>query len=219
MGEDKTDSGSVIDIVQKMVQEGQPREKILSTLKDLGVNDEQSKRLLLIAEADTFTLLKKEIGSLVSNEFKSNREHFDEIIRKEISNLEEREKQKVYALTKAELVETKQEVMQESKNFKERVNVLINSSEKTVSLVKKGLDSLNKKVSKIDLEVEQLKIHKFRKKSLLFSYSMLALGAILLLISILLFIFNFNSLDITQMIMIAVVSLSSVALMFASIVS
>ena len=60
--------GSIIDIIQKMVQEGQPQEKILQTLKDLGVNEEQSKRLLLIAEADTFTLLKKEINSLVKDE-------------------------------------------------------------------------------------------------------------------------------------------------------
>ena len=30
--------GSIIDIIQKMVQEGQPQEKILQTLKDLGVN-------------------------------------------------------------------------------------------------------------------------------------------------------------------------------------
>ena len=34
---------SIIQVIQKMVQEGQSREKIVSTLKDLGVNDEQAK--------------------------------------------------------------------------------------------------------------------------------------------------------------------------------
>ena len=55
---------SVINVIQRMVQEGQSREAILHTLNDLGVEDDQAKKLLLIAEADTFTLLKKEINAL-----------------------------------------------------------------------------------------------------------------------------------------------------------
>jgi len=69
----------------------------------------------------------------------------------------------------------------------------------------------------MELDVEQIKVHKFRKKSMFFSYTMLALGGIILLVSMGLFFFNFNSLDIAQIVTICVLILASV-LMFASII-
>ena len=51
-----------------------------------------------------------------------------------------------------------------------------------------------------------------------FSYAMLALGAVLLIISIGLLVVNFSKIDIAQIIMITILVLASITLMFASIV-
>lgn len=209
---------SIIDIIQKMVQEGQPREKILATLRDLGVNEEQSKRLLLIAEADTFTLLKKEINSMVREEIFSQKKSFEDMIHADIKAIEDEEKSKVTDLAKTQLKGVEEDIVASTKSFEGRVNKVIDESQRSVSLVKVALDSLNSRLAQMELDVEQIKVHKFRKKSMFFSYAMLALGAITLIVSIGLFLFNFNSLDMAQIVTICILILASVVLMFASII-
>ncbi len=209
---------SIIDVIQKMVQEGQSQETIISTLKDLGVNDEQAKKLLLIAEADTFTLLKKEINSLVKEEFVAQKKDFEELIHKDLGEIEQEQKANVKTIALQQLDEVKTDVIEQSKGFEDRVNKLIGGSQKTVSMVKIALDSINERISQMELDVEQLKVHKFRKKSMFFSYVMLGLGAVLLILSILLLLINFSKIDNAQILMIAIMVLASITLMFASIV-
>ena len=209
---------SIIDIIQKMVQEGQPREKIVATLRDLGVSDEQAKRLLLIAEADTFTLLKKEINSLVKTEMFSQKKDFEDIIKEDIKSIEEQEKLKVTEIASTQLKDVKADIINESRGFEDRVNKVINESQKTVSLVKVALDSMGSRLAQIELDVEQMKVHKFRKKSMFFSYAMLGLGAIILAIAVGLMFINFSSLDSAQIVIITILILASVTLMFASII-
>jgi hypothetical protein len=211
-------SESIIQVIQKMVQEGQPREKIISTLQDLGVNEEQAKKLLLIAEADTFTLLKKEINFMVKDEFDHNKKDFDNIIHQELSRIENTEKEKIKELALAKVGDVEKEIRDDSRAFEDKINVTINTSQKTVSMVKMALDSVNERISQLELDVEQLKVHKFRKHTMLFSYLTLAMGAILLIFSIFIFWANLNKLDVQQMIMIAIMILASIVLMFASIV-
>ncbi len=209
---------SIIDVIQKMVQEGQSREKILSTLKDLGVNEEQSKRLLLIAEADTFTLLRKEINNLVKEEMISQKKDFEEDIRKDLSLIEQEEKITVANIATTQLKEVKNDMMSESRGFEDRINRVINESQKTVSLVKVALDSLNSRLAQSELDVEQMKVHKFRKTSIVFSYGMLAIGVVLLGVAGFLMFTKWGALDAGQIIIIGILMLASIVLMFASII-
>jgi len=211
--------GSIINVIQKMVQEGQPREKIVQTLQDLGVEEEQAKKLLLIAEADTFTLLRKEINTMVKEEFIGQKSQFEDIIHSDLAKVEEEEKGKIRELAVAQLGDVRQDVINEAKGFEERVNKTINSSQKTVSMVKIALDSINERLAQMELDTEQLKVHKFRKRSMLFSYTMLGIGVILLATSIVMFIWKFAELDNTQILMIGVMLLASITLMFASVIS
>ncbi len=209
---------SIIDIIQRMVQEGQPQEKIIQTLHDLGVNDEQAKRLLMIAEADTFTLLKKEINSMVKEEIFSQKKGFEDIIHADIKSIEDEEKSNVTDLARNQLKGVEEDIVASTKLFEGRVNKVIDESQRSVSLVKVALDSLNSRLAQMELDVEQIKVHKFRKKSMFFSYATLALGAITLLVSIGLFLFNFALLDMAQIVTICILILASVVLMFASII-
>lgn len=210
---------SIIQVIQKMVQEGQSREKIVSTLRDLGVNEEQAKKLLLIAEADTFTLLKKEIGSMVREEFLKNREDFEDLIHEELKKIESNEKDRVKQVALAQLGKVEEDVLEKTKSFETRVNDVVGSSQKTVGMVKIALDSVHEKLSQVELDVEQLKVHKFRKKTMFISYGLLILGFFILLFSLGLFVVKFNELDIQQMLIIGLAMLTSIVFMFASIVS
>ncbi|MCX6803168.1 MAG: hypothetical protein NTY48_01205, partial [Candidatus Diapherotrites archaeon] len=164
---------SIIDVIQRMVQEGQPREKIISTLYSLGVSDDQSKRLLLIAEADTFTLLKKEINGLVKQEMVLQKKDFEDLIKQEIRSIEEQQRMRVSEIAASQLKDVRTGIIEESKGFEGRINAVINDSQKTVSLVKVALDSIGARIAQLELDVEQMKVHKFRRKSMFFSYLML----------------------------------------------
>jgi hypothetical protein len=209
---------SIIEIIQKMVQEGESQEKIVQSLKDLGVNEEQARKLLLIAQADTFTLLKKEINVLVENSFNQQKKEFEKIIHNDIMRLEDQEKEQVKEIARDQLKEVEEEMLQKTKSFEGRVNEIIVSSQKSVGMVKTALDSVQERLAQTELDVEQIKVHKFRKGSVIFSYAMLLLGAMLLILSVYL-IFARWPLDSNQMLMIIVLMLASVTLMFASIIS
>jgi hypothetical protein len=210
---------SIINIVQKMVQEGQSREKIVQTLKDLGVDEDQAKKLLLIAEADTFTLLKKEIRSVVSEEFANQKENFENIIHSDLAKVEQEEKSSVKEIAIQQLGDVKKDFDSEVRAFEDRVNKTIMSSQKTVSLVKVALDSINERMAQSELDIEQMKVHKFRKHSMVFSYIMLAMGLVLLITGIALFILKFNEIDTAQITMIGIMIVASITLMFASVIS
>jgi len=210
---------SIIEVIQKMVQEGQPREKIIQTIKSLGVDEEQAKKLLLIAEADTFTLLKREIGFLVKDEFAGRQKDFEEIIHKDLAKIEDDERVKIKQLAMGELSSAQDAIMKDAKSFENNINTAITSSDRTVSLVKVALDSLNSRIQKMELDVEQLKVHKFRKKSMVFSFAMLACGAAILIVSLYLMYLNFVNIDGSQMLLIGIMLIASITLMFAAIVS
>lgn len=210
---------SIIEIIQKMVRDGEPRDKIVQTLMDLGVNQEQAKRLLLIAEADTFTLLKKEINSLVREEMDSQRKGFEELIHEDIAKAESEEKEKVGEIARAELKGVEKEIIDKTKDFEGRVDKTIGSSEKTVNMVKMAIDSIQARISQLEIDLEQIKIHKYRRGGRLISYTLLILGAATLFSSAALLFLNFYSLDSAQMMMVAVLILASIALMFASVIS
>jgi len=210
-------SDSIIEVIQKMVQDGEPREKILQTLNDLGVKDEQATRLLMIAEADTLTLLKKEINNMVKQEFTLQKKDFEDIIKHDLKIIESEEKVMAGEVARSELKEVRAGILGEARGFEERVNKVISESQKTVSLVKVALDSLNNRMAQIELDVEQMKVHKFRKKSMFFSYAMLGTGALAFLVSLGLFWINFGKLDVANIVILSILLLASITLMFASI--
>ena len=71
------ENNSIIKIIQTMVQNNEPEEKIIKTLQSLNVSKEQAKRLLLIAQADTFTLLQSEINKIVDKEVSEKQEQME----------------------------------------------------------------------------------------------------------------------------------------------
>jgi hypothetical protein len=210
---------SIIEIIQKMVRDGEPRDKIVQTLIDLGVSEEQAKRLLLIAEADTFTLLKKEINSIVKEEMGSQRKDFEEIIHEDIAKAEKEEKANVAEIARVELRDVEKEILDKTKSFEGRVDKTIASSDKTVNMVKMAIDSIQTRLSQLEIDLEQIKIHKYRRGGRFISYVLLILGAATLFASAGLLYVTFYALDSAQMMMIAVLILASIALMFASIIS
>ena len=69
----KMEDTSIIEIIRKMVANGDSEEKIVKQLKDLGVDPDKAKRLVLLGQADTFALLSSEISKIVNAELDKQR--------------------------------------------------------------------------------------------------------------------------------------------------
>src|SRR3989338_127049 len=62
---------SIIETIDKMVKEGESEEKILNTLKDIGISPDNARRLLILGQADVFSLLKGEIRRTIKQEIET----------------------------------------------------------------------------------------------------------------------------------------------------
>jgi cytochrome c556 len=63
---------SIVTIIQNMLASGETADKILLTLKDMNVPEEQAKTLLMIAQTNTLSVLKGDIALMI-NEYLSQK--------------------------------------------------------------------------------------------------------------------------------------------------
>ncbi|MDD3159743.1 MAG: hypothetical protein PHQ98_02130 [Candidatus ainarchaeum sp.] len=127
---------SIIKVIQKMVRENEPEEKIISTLKSLNVNEDQAKRLLLIAQADTFTLLSSEINKMMKEEL--------DIKKVELKN----------EITKYNIEEFNKEKDNYKKELKENMNLFRKDLEQNVKEIEDRNKETIQKIAQINDKLE-----------------------------------------------------------------
>jgi hypothetical protein len=156
---------SIIEILQKMVRENAPEEEIVNSLLSLGVSEEQAKRLLLIAQADTFTLLQSELDKIVKKQVDEKQKELEDKSQKFIDKtLAEKRKELDIELEKKSLkynAELSKNQSDFQKNVGESIAKLAKLNEDaylTAQENKKMIDSVQK-----DLTETKLKGIKVRK--------------------------------------------------------
>ena len=169
---------SIIQIIQKMVQDNEPEEKIITTLESMGVSEDQAKRLVLIAQADTFTLLSSEIDKIVQEKISIQKEQMQKDSITFINNVLDQKKKDIKAETEKEMLKYKTELYDNQKKFQISVN---DSIAKIAKLNEQSylLSEENKKMIEIvnkDLSETKLKGIKMRRS---FSRTMLIIFGIL----------------------------------------
>lgn len=130
------DAPSVISIIQEMLQKGESEDKIFATLKELGIKEEQIKNLLLISQADTYSLLKSEIAKYTQEKIneempKYKKELFDEVTKynsQELIDIKDEilkdinSKQDAFEQKQDESLEKVTEFVETTKDFQEKQN-------------------------------------------------------------------------------------------------
>jgi len=149
---------SIIEILQKMVRENAPEEEIVNSLLSLGVSEEQAKRLLLIAQADTFTLLQSELDKIVKKQVDEKQKELEDKSQKFIDKtLAEKRKELDIELEKKSL-KYNAELSKNQSDFQKNVG------ESIAKLAKLNEDAyLTAQENKKDLTETKLKGIKVRK--------------------------------------------------------
>src|SRR3989338_834852 len=112
---------SIIQIIQKMVADGEAEQKIVSTLQDLGVNAEQAKRLLLIGQADTFGLLRGEINKIVREDVERQKPEIIAFIQSESEKVGQKTHEKITKQAINDIQQYERAITGQSKSFQEQI--------------------------------------------------------------------------------------------------
>ena len=162
MALEQTQEQSIIGIIERMVKEGQPESKILASLKALGVREDQAKKLLLLGESDTFTLLKNEIRKIVHEDMSKEEELLKQVIRQVIVEEEKKLEQKMdtemQQLKEAIGAKLREEQTTEAKSSKLREIMRILESPETTHGIKFDLVSTEKKKKESEGKFKEVKL-------------------------------------------------------------
>ncbi len=137
----------IIEIIQKMVRQGKSNEEITKTLEAMGVREKEAKRLLLIAEANTFALLEREIAKIVEKKFGGFIEKKEKEIDRVISG---RIKEKEKAFEKLS--------QEKAAGLEEKIKSLSKSALGIVEKTRKRTEDLTKEIEQLKIDIERLRL-------------------------------------------------------------
>ncbi|MCD6434445.1 MAG: hypothetical protein J7L14_02440 [Candidatus Diapherotrites archaeon] len=183
----------IIKIIQDMVKAGEPEEKIISTLLNLGVEEKQAKRLLLLAEANTFALLESELSKMVNANIESlKKETLKEATNAAKQSVASMEK-KINTKITAELNKAKKEISAENKKFQEKILKRNSEIAENVSLFAEKLNSLAAELGQVQQDLKEIKVRGVGLKSRILSALLIIFGLALFVVDIFFFLPKFVS--------------------------
>jgi len=180
---------SIIETITKMVREGKSEAKIISELKTLGITEIQAKKLLLLAEADTFDLLKAEIRKIVRQDLAAEEPWIKKFIKTEIEMEEKRVSQDLMREMSTDLDSYKQKTNKSLETFKDMVLSKINIFQTKINsnimaltgVIGKLKDTsvkIDEKVDMAQLDLTELRLKGTAKKLQLLRFTLIGAGVI-----------------------------------------
>ncbi|HZX19717.1 MAG TPA: hypothetical protein VFF13_01740 [archaeon] len=212
-------NASIIDIIQKMVKEGESEEKIVKTLKDLGVDQEKAKRLLLLGQADTFALLKGEIKKIVTQEMENQKPVMRKFIEEEAVGAADTSRQQLTKAVISDLKEYEKDITGQSTTFREQIKDNISKVNELNDRVKVKLNELGEAVRQVQIDMDELHVKGVGGRNKLISNVLMGLGLLFGLGAAFLFFTNFGQpLSVDTIIMLVIVALITITMMFVATV-
>src|SRR3989338_6899937 len=167
---------SIIEIIQKMVREGESEEKIIQSLKTLGVAPDKAKRLLLLGQADTFALLRSEITKIVKQSIEEQRGQTERIIGEEAKKAADENRERLTKAVIADLRQYEKDVTGQSKTFEEQINETVHRVTDLSERVRVKLNELGEAVRTVQLDMDELKLKGVGSRNRYISLLLIVLG-------------------------------------------
>ena len=167
---------SIIEIIQEMVSSGENEDKILSNLRDLGVDPEKAKRLLLIGQADTFALLRSEISKIVKADLDLEKprltKYIDEQAQKSTTEMKENIEKEVLA----DIQKYEKDITGQSNTFQEQIGETVTKVAELSDRVRNQLNALGSQVDTVQKDLDEMKVKGIGMRSKVISMLFIVLG-------------------------------------------
>ncbi len=148
---------SIVSIIREMVKSGESEETILASLKELGIEEKDAKKLLLLGEADTFALLQNEINKMVKEYFDKEKPVFEQHIREEIKNEEKIMTDRVEKRALGAFKEDQKFIENQATMFQARVNQSVKNVLQLNQQTRQQIAELGGRISNNERETWSLK--------------------------------------------------------------
>ena len=198
---------SIIGAIREMMKNGEPDEKILKTLVEMGVKPEQARRLIMIGQADTLTILQSDIGRIAKGQIENEMPALKRMVENELMK------------TRKELKKTvKDELDEEMEVFRGHMNEDLKLVNEVTGSLESKLGKIDEKVSDVRGEVKEMQMRRLGTKnewlSLVLVVGGLAFNAFAFIM--LYFIFTSASVTLDSLIMTIVTALTGITMLFGS---
>jgi len=196
---------SISKIIQDMVRSGESEKKITDTLKELGVQPGQAKKLLMLGQADTFALLEGEIGKLSRMQVESAMPELKAEMQKELRK------------TQKDLEETLDEyVEEEAKNLRKKFSEQMKLVNEVNSAMNEKLDKVAGEAAEVRKEVKEMQLRRLGTKNEWVTL-LLVLGGVGFLVSALYFFFVIaQAITLDSIIIFIIICLTGITMLFSS---
>ena len=175
---------SIIQIIQQMVAAGEPEEKIITTLKDLGVEPEQAKRLLLIGQADTFAILRNEIHKIVLEDIDKEKTNINRFIESEATRTANQKSSDAFEKIKRDIDNYTKEMTGKEEQFQGQINETIEKVKELSDRVRIKLNELGGQTQQVRLDLDELKLSGVGKRNSAIGLTVMGLGVIFMLLTL-----------------------------------
>ncbi len=215
----KKQEASIIEIIQKMIREGESEEKIVRTLKDLGVEEKKAKNLLLIGEADTFALLRSELTKIAKDNIQKELPEIQGNLQAEIKSSAKEVQQEVIHKTIEEMQKYEHDVLSDIQQFKEQEQEKINQISFFGEKVKEKINEMGTELHTVQLDLEELKVKGISGINQNVRKILIAVGLVFGLVDLFLIYSSFNNaISIDAIISMVLLALISVTMFFVATV-
>lgn len=169
---------SIIETIDKMVKEGESEEKILNTLKDIGISPDNARRLLILGQADVFSLLKGEIMRTIKLELEREEPELKKITRDETASAITEAKQQLAKTVMAEVKEYEKTLAGQNKLFEDQLNEKIQKINEQEEKTFKKVGQVGEVINKVQADMNEVGIKGVGGRNKFIGHMVVALGVI-----------------------------------------
>ncbi len=196
---------NIIKTIQDMLRAGESEESIIKALKEMGISEDQAKRLLGIAQADTLALLQAEIGKIVREQLENNMPMLQTHIDKEILKIRE----DILSIARSEVRGAIKELRTE---LKDDIKLLHDVAENQNT----RLSSLEEKLATLREEVKELHMRRLASRNEWLAL-MLVFGGLSFIVTSLYLVFNqWPLVSADLIVMVLTLCVSGIAMLFSA---
>ncbi len=206
---------SIIEIIKRMVAEGESEDHIINTLKELGVDPVKAKRLLLLGQADTFALLSSEIRKIVKENMETEKKAMLAYIEAETRKVAGESKFKIEKEIMDDLKKYEKDITGQSQTFHEQINETVAKFTELSERVRAKLNDLGAQVQQVQLDMDEVKLKGVGSRNRHISFILVVLGIVFCVADLYLFMAGFGgSFSIDSLIIAIVMAVVGISLLF-----
>lgn len=208
---------SIIEVIQDMVKEGETEEKIVETLKELGVEESKAKRLLLLGQADTFALLRSEISKIVLADVENEKPKLVQLIQEEAEKAKDVVAKKVEEKSMADLKEYEKYTQNQSAMFQGQINDSVRKVTELSDRVREKLNELGERLRQVEVDMDEMKLKGLSSRHRIISGLLILIGIVFCVSTLYLFIVSFSgTLTVDSVIITLAMALIGITMLFVA---